>query len=488
MTIPAELQTAPTMPVQTVQPINQGISQPVTATPVAVPVQMPDQTQMPQYYYNYPVATSPYAMPQSSVYGMPGTYGQCGTAPQSPSVNAVKIDIIGPQAYGGSPSQAPMVSPYSAPVYNQTPMPYMMQPPMMYPQGAPQVAMPMPAPTFPAPIQQQQQQQQGPAMPQSVAPQPPTPPPPSLIEGQKAPEHPKAEPQKPAEAPKPTAQQPPTQQPPQTPVDIAGIVTQLKSPSYDDQASAINKIAEIAATNPQQALELLNEPLMRGLSDIVNSDTTKLNNVAPPVPEQPQGAPPIEKPKSDKEKAEENKIYAMYTLGVLEKNFRQAADMETQKAGQPQIQIAQLPGITPLVLQAKTHPNPKVRVAALQTLSWLADPENGGKPQDYDILSTIFKIAAEQDADPEVVDQAQKSLKIIESIKPKSASQAPQTQETQQASQPEIQQQKAESISEPVAPQAEAIPGAADLATANAAIEEAKKQTEVPQNAETQAK
>ena len=453
MTTPAELQSIPTMPMQAVQPINQGISQPIMAAPVAAPMQAPEQS-APQYYYNYPTAPSPYAIPQASVYGMPGQYMP---AAQSPSVNAVKIDIIGPQAYGGSPAQAPMVSPYSQTAYPQAPMPYFMQPPMMAPQPFMPAPVQMTTPPMPAPVQQQQQQQQAP-VPVPTAPQPPVPPPPSLVEQQKVPEAPvQPEAQRPAVAEKPAAPPAPTtQQPAPQPIDVAALANQLKSANYDEQAQAINKIAEVAATNPQQALELLNEPVMRGLSDIVNSDTTQLNSVAPPAPEQPQGAPPAETPKSDKAKAEENKIYAMYTLGVLEKNFRQAADMETQKAGQPQINISQLPGITPIVLQAKTHPNPKVRVAALQTLSWLADPENGGKPQDFDTLSTIFKIASEQDADPEVVDQAQKSLKILESINPQAA---PQPQQAAQHP----------------APQAEAVNAAADMAAANAAIEEAQK-------------
>ncbi len=472
MTTPAELQPIPTMPMQAVQPINQGISQPIMAAPVAAPVQMPEQS-APQYYYNYPTAASPYAMPQTSVYGMPGQYMP---AAQSPSVNAVKIDIIGPQAYGGSPAQPPVVSPYSQTAYPQAPMPYFLQPPMMAPQPFMPAPVQMTAPPIPAPVQQQQQQ--GPtAVP--AAPQPPTPPPPSLIDQQKAPEAPvQPEAQKPAIAEKPAVAEKPAAPPQpatQQPIDVAALANQLKSANYDDQAQAINKIAEIAATNPQQALELLNEPVMRGLSDIVNADTTQLNNTAPPAPEQPQGAPPAEKPKSDREKAEENKIYAMYTLGVLEKNFRQAADMETQKAGQPQINISQLPGITPIVLQAKTHPNPKVRVAALQTLSWLADPENGGKPQDYDTLSTIFKIASEQDADPEVVDQAQKSLKILESIKPQAASQSQQpAAEPQPAPQAATQPQQA-AVEQQPAPQAEAVNAAADMAAANAAIEEAQK-------------
>jgi hypothetical protein len=299
-----------------------------------------------------------------------------------PQVNAVKIDIINPQANGSMPNVA------QQPAQNYTyPQPNYIY---NYP-TAPVYEMPTQSSYYPQPpiINQQNIPQQ--YLPPMTPPMP-LPPPPSVIEQQPVPQ---------------TVQtQPPVQAPPQplppaqvsTPsVDIQSINNGLKSANLDEQTAAIQKIAEIGETNPQQAQALLNEETFKGLVDIIIKDNSQL-----------QGPSKDSKELSQKEKAEMNKQYGTYTLAVLQKLFRESFDIEAKKQGVPtNLTINELPGIVPIVENVKSNPNPVIREASISALSYIA------RPEDKPVIETIFKIASEQDSDPMVKQAATQALTAL---------------------------------------------------------------------------
>ena len=307
-----------------------------------------------------------------------------------PSASAVSINIFEPKAYAGAPA-VPQQAPYApvpqpqvynypqAPMYNypqasmynypQAPM-YNPQAQYSQPQYYPPLALvpPAAAPVPPAAVDQQ-------PVPQAI----PAAPTPEAAPVAPAPEV--------APVAQPAAPAPETVQPSQPQaVDVNAINTGLKSVNLDDQTVAIQKIAEVGQSDPKQAAALLNEDTFKGLTEVIVKDTSNL-----------QGP--------DKEKAETNKMIGMWTLAVLQKNFRETieADPDAQKQG-VKVGIGDLPGIAQVKHNLESDPNPVIREAAISALTYAAKPEDGP------VILEILNIAATKDADANVKAAAQQAI------------------------------------------------------------------------------
>lgn len=314
--------------------------------------------------------------------------------PQQGGANAVSINIYNPQAYGNMPQtgQAPQnVAPYNytnslyqmpqASAYQQAPqMPnaYQQYMPMQSPIQQPVMQMPAQQPIMPAPQ----------FMPDSVmsAPQ---------INNQQAPvinqpEEQTSQTEKATTAESPvevqdTATQAPT-------VNIDELVQGLADADVDKKADTINKLAELAQSEPDTALQIVSEPIMNALINVINEDTTALEG---PTDKQVEVAEKIAKgeqltPEEDalseqlspRDKANKNRIFALYTLAMVQKLQRDELNqyIETQKAnGQeaiPPLKIEELPGYNDVVNVLQNDARPEVKVAAMQAIQYVAEPED----------------------------------------------------------------------------------------------------------------
>ena len=352
-----------------------------------------------------------------------------------PQVNAVKIDINNPQAYGGMNSQGqinPVVpqqaanSPYCCPCSSVYAMPQVPQyttpaaypiPPMVTPQqniiqqqaAVQQVApvvnntqsvpvattVPMSAPAVapaPAPVQVVPV-----PVPVPAAPIPPVPVVPQPVPVVSAPvtQNVNVNPAIPAavvDSKQNTTVAPvaPVTQEVKLPggVDANALISALASKNPDDQTAAIQKMAEIAQTDPVAARALLNEQAFGQLVNVINADTSKLQG--PTGKPDPKNLSPLEK-------AEINKQFAVYTLAILQKNFRDEINKEMKKNNLPDIAINDLPYIKEgIVNNLKDNPNPTIREACLSALNYV------GRPEDKEVLRVLYDISAKHDSNPAV--------------------------------------------------------------------------------------
>ncbi|MBQ7287475.1 MAG: hypothetical protein IJW73_06930 [Candidatus Gastranaerophilales bacterium] len=323
--------------------------------------------------------------------------------PQQGGANAVAINIYNPQAYG-APATQQQVPPYAYTnsLYNMPQVsayPQMAAQPMAYPQYIPtgvvnNAPMLINEPQLTAPAPQ--------AMPQSVI-VPEVAAAPVQQEVVQAPAQEVA--QAPVQqAPAPVQQAPaPVQQAP-APVeivepqqqvqviDIDGLVNNLKSADVNLKGETINQIATYAQEAPEVALQVVSEPVMQGLVDIINEDTTGLQG---PTPEQIAVAEKIAKgaqltPEEDalaeqlspRDAANKNRIFALYTLAMIQKLQRDELNqyIEAQKAnGQEAIaplNVQDLVGYNDVVNVIKNDARPEVKVAAIQALQHVVEPQD----------------------------------------------------------------------------------------------------------------
>lgn len=354
-----------------------------------------------QNYPVYPVQPNPYLQPQ---------------------VNAVKIDINNPQAYGGTNSQGQVnpiapaqVGPYNypvAPIYN---MPVNSQynqgvvypqPPLMPPMVAPVAQQPVPPAVAPAqantpaamvaPAVAQVTPQPAPA-PVAIPPVPVVPAPAPMVSApvtQTVNVNPPAAVVDSAPAQQATTQAPVAPVAPVAPqaqdagIDVNAVLADLTSNNPDAQTAAIQKMAEIAQTNPAAAKAFLNEQTFGQLVNVINADTSALQG-----PKEGANAQEL----SPLEKAEINKQFAVYTLAILQKNFRDEINKEMQKNNLPDIAINDLPYIKEgIVNNLKDNPNPTIREACLSALNYV------GRPEDKEVLRVLYDISAKHDASPDV--------------------------------------------------------------------------------------
>lgn len=304
-----------------------------------------------------------------------------------PSYNAVKIDVHNPQVNtpGATPTQVP--SYVTAPVYNV---------PSASVYEMPQQSVYGPQQNFNQPPVAQQ-----PSVPQPVVVNPQTAPAPTQPVEVKAPE---------AAAPQ---------------MDLNAFLGKLTSENFDEQANAMESIAEIAQNTPQKATELLDTRIVDTLLGIMQKDTSKLQG---PTQKQLEIREKImknetvtdaEKAEAETitpmEKAETNKQYAMYTTAILQNLYIS----EIQKMNNTVVPLTELPGAAGIVEQVKSNPNPIVRASGIDALSYVQRPEY---KQD---LTTIFNIA-KNDQDKTVQDAASKALEKLAQLQaPAAAAEAP---------------------------------------------------------------
>ena len=356
-----------------------------------------------------------------------------------PNYNAVKIDIINPQAGAPVAPQYPMAQPQYAqptmPYYNypQTPVydypqathqPYYMPPqatktPVEQPKApvCPPCEVPVqPAPPVAAPAQPVQ------ATATVAAPQP------QVIQQQNINAVPTAVPEPavtkapPVEAVAPTAPAATTapvevvEPAPVTPqVDLNGFIAKLTSPDYEVQANAMEEIANMVKDEPQKATELLDEKVVTALNNIITADSSKLEG---PTSEQIAARQKLmsgqkltdEENKlantmTPMEQAERNKSYAMFTESIMQKLYGD----EVKKLANTTVPLTELPGAVTIVDQLKDNPNPMVRASAIEALSYIQQPAY------KEDLKTLFTIA-QKDQDKNVQEAANAALDKLSKI------------------------------------------------------------------------
>jgi len=205
-------------------------------------------------------------------------------------------------------------------------------------------------------------------------------------------------------------------------VDIAKVVSNLKSENFDTQALQMEEIARLSMASNDNAVNYIVRDVFSSLIDISKKDTSKLEA---PSKEQVEVRKKliadflaIEKnPKSTEvpyklseeevalaaklspmEEAERNKEYALYTMAVLAKVYVEEIKKETGKV----VPMTDVPGMSAMVDAVKDNPNSGVKVAALDALSYVQQPEY------KDELNTIYTLA-QQDNNPQVVMSAKRA-------------------------------------------------------------------------------
>ena len=309
--------------------------------------------------------------------------------PQTGGANAVSINIFNPQAYGSAPAannnmQAPYQlqnSLYNMPVasaYTQTmpEQPYRQLMPMQNPIVQQPSALIAPAPQL---------------MPESVMPQA------VAVEAQpqqmQAVENTEVQPQTIAE-PQKAVENVEVQQP-QNNIPIVNtdeLIQGLKNADADMKAETINKIAAYAQETPEIALQIVSEPIMNSLVEVIKEDTTGLEG---PTAQQIQVAEKITKGEkltaeeealseqlSPRDKANKNRIFALYTLAMIQKLQRDELDqyIETQKANGQQaiapLKIEDLVGYNDIANVINNDARPEVKVAAIQAVQYVANADD----------------------------------------------------------------------------------------------------------------
>ena len=363
-----------------------------------------------------------------------------------PSYNAVKIDIHNPSVGGATnpiaqPQYAPQYAPVTAPYYSypQTQLydypqvantqPYYMpvqpvnvnanatanasaavnEPQQVQQPAAPIVCPPCPAPVVPAP-------QVAEAAAAAVASAPAQPAPQQVNINQAPQPAPVVTEQiaTPAEAPK-VEVVPPVEAEPQ--VDLNGFLAKLADPNFEVQANAMEEIANMVNDENQKAkaTELLDSKIVDALTNIINTDSSKL---AGPTQEQIAARQKLMSGQqiSDQEKAlattitpmeqaERNKSYAMFTSAILQKLYGD----EVAKLTGNKVPLTELPAAMTIVDQLKDNPNPMVRTSAIEALSYIQTPEYKKD------LTTLFTIA-KNDQDKGVQEAANAALEKLKQI------------------------------------------------------------------------
>ena len=185
-------------------------------------------------------------------------------------------------------------------------------------------------------------------------------------------------------------------------INVDELVNNLKSTDVNVKHDTINSIAKYIQDVPEVALQVVSEPVMQGLIDIIKEDTSSLEG---PSKKQVELAEKSAKGKkltaeeteilnqlSPRDAANANRVIALYTLAMIQKMQRDELTqyIETQKKNgeQPinQLKMEELLGYNDIVNIINNDPRPEVKVAAIQALQHVANPED---------KATVEKVLAE---------------------------------------------------------------------------------------------
>ena len=338
-------------------------------------------------------------------YSMSTPYPQAQSAQIRPEVNAVKIELINPQAYGTSPEK-PQMAPVSdmyaypqnsiypamaapmGPIQNLAPMPFMPQQPLM---ANPMASVPEPPVANFAPITPEKK-----AAPIAFVDTP------SAM--------PKAKEASETLANKPDAMPEAKEATPA--IDLKPIIGSLKSDDMDQQFMAIQQVAELGQNPKVPSDTLLNEEVFSNLKGIISKDTS---NMPGPTAEQEtlrnkkfsgekltKEQDALAETLAPQEVAEMNKMFATYALAITQKNFRESVNKEASKQGLEPVKLNEIPEMETVVNNIKSNPNPLIREASISALAYVAQPE------DKETVSIILSTAS-NDPDPMVKEAANKA-------------------------------------------------------------------------------
>ena len=345
--------------------------------------------------------------------------------PQAGGANAVSINIYNPTAYGSTPQNSSQAVPYNyqnslyqmpqASAYQQQSMPnayqqYMpMQNPVAQQTVVPQIAAPnenLQQVTSQAPVEFQPSQTasqvlESPApqmMPESVMAQPQ-----AQQVSIEQPQVQQAQVQQPQTEQIQTEQAQAAQAQPQvetqkavqevpTTINTDELIQQLKDSDSEKRANAIDKIASYAQGDPKEALQVVSEPIMNALVDIIKEDTSGLEGpsekqiaIAEKISKGEKTTPEEDalfEQSSPRDKANINRIFALYTLAMIQKLQRDELNqyIETQKANGEQpiapLALNDLIGFNDVVNIINNDSRPEVKVAAIQALQYVAEPQD----------------------------------------------------------------------------------------------------------------
>lgn len=200
-------------------------------------------------------------------------------------------------------------------------------------------------------------------------------------------------------------------------VDLNSFLARLTNPDFEVQANTMEEIANMVNDEAQKAkaTELLDSKIVDALTNIINTDSSKL---AGPTQEQIASRQKLMAGQqiSDDEKklattitpmeqAERNKSYAMFTSAILQKLYGD----EVAKLTGTTVPLTELPAAMTIVDQLKDNPNPMVRTSAIEALSYIQKPEYKKD------LTTLFSIA-KNDQDKGVQDAAAAALEKLNQI------------------------------------------------------------------------
>ncbi len=290
--------------------------------------------------------------------------------------NAVNINIYNPQAYGSAGTQTAQQAPYG-----YTNSLYNIPQNSVYNQGVQYIPQYAVQPTVQEYQQTPETVAQNPIQPAVAAIPTPNLMPESVLE----------------QAPVQTTEQVEVNNQPEaqtTPkIDTDELINNLKSTDSKVREAAINKLAEYAQDeNVDIVKQVITEPIMQTLVDIISQDTTGLQGptaeqiaIAEKVAKGEQLTPEEDKLSEDlspRDAANQNRMFALYTLAMLQKFQRDEVDeyIESQKAnGQNTIEPLKLNdvyGYNTVVDVIKNDVRPEVKVAAIQSLRYVARPED----------------------------------------------------------------------------------------------------------------
>ena len=145
----------------------------------------------------------------------------------------------------------------------------------------------------------------------------------------------------------------------------------LKSTDNNVKAEAINQIAAYTQKAPEVALQVVSEPIMQSLVDVINEDTTVLDEK---ISKGEQLSP--------RDMADKNRIFALYTLAMIQKLQRDELNqyIESQKAnGQETIaplNVQDLFGYNDVINVIQNDSRPDVQLAAIQALQHVIEPQD----------------------------------------------------------------------------------------------------------------